>query len=82
MKSDKYDADASVKQAQYVSTSDWQKTTNKQNRWVKTSGIYVVDQEECVMTRFFLIFPKTSGYKQLEANSLMGSLPNVVRAFK
>ena len=82
MKTDKYDSDASIKKAQYVKTSDWQKTTNKQNRWVKTSGIYVVDQEECVMTRFFLIFPKTSGYKQLEANSLMGSLPNVVRAFK
>eukprot|EP01083_Nonionella_stella_P001411 4058_1 len=63
-------------------SSDWTKTTNKTNRWVKTSGIYVVDQEECVMTRFFLIFPKTTGYKQLEANSLMGSLPNVVRAFK
>jgi len=78
----KYDSNASAKKAQYVKTSDWQRTTNKQNRWVKTSGIYVVDQEECVMTRFFLIFPKTSGYKQLEANSLMGSLPQVVRAFK
>eukprot|EP01083_Nonionella_stella_P289886 986463_1 len=51
------------------SNSDWAKTTSKTNRWVKTSGIYVVNQEECVMTRFFLIFPKTSGYKQIEANS-------------
>ncbi|ETO35036.1 hypothetical protein RFI_02041, partial [Reticulomyxa filosa] len=26
------------------------------NRWIKTQGIYVVDREECVMTRFFLVF--------------------------
>ena len=78
---DKYDSNQSKKKAQYVKSSDWQRTTNKTNRWVKTSGIYVVDQEECVMTRFFLIFPKTSGYKSLEANSLMGALPRVVKKF-
>jgi len=73
-----YDADKAAASAQPSTGSDWNKTTSKQNRWVKTSGIYVVDQDECVMTRFFLIFPKTSGYKSVDANSLQGSLPNVV----
>ena len=30
------------------------------NRWLKTHGIYVVDEEEHVMTRFFLLFSDNS----------------------
>merc|ERR1712013_324297 len=74
--------DVSATHAKTSAVTFGNRTKDKTNRWVKTSGIYVVDQEECVMTRFFLIFPRTSGYKALEANSLMGALPNVVRAFK
>lgn len=50
--------------------------TNAKNRWVKTSQIYVVDDEECVTTRFFLIFENTSGYKNIQANSVV--IPQVV----
>ena len=79
---DVYKQEQSSKIDANYNNSTHRKMIDKTNRWVKTSQIYVVNQEECVMTRFFLIFPKTSGYKQLEANSLMGSLPNVVNAFK
>jgi len=76
-------ADVSVEKAKTSKTTFGSRVKDKTNRWVKTSGIYVVDQEECVMTRFFFIFPHhTNSYKALEANSLMGALPNVVRAFK
>ena len=66
-----------------TNTTFGSRTKDKTNRWVKTSGIYVVDQEQCVCTRFFFIFPNhTNKYKALEANSLMGALPNVVRTFE
>ena len=61
----------------YMTDTFGSRKKDPKNRWVKTSGIYVVDQEECVMTRYFLIFPNKHGYKGLEANSLMGSLPKL-----
>jgi len=73
---------ASTSKAKYMDHTFGARQKDAQNRWVKTSGIYVVDQEECVMTRFFLIFENKQGYKALEANSLMGSLPNLTKEFK
>ena len=53
------------------------------NKWLKTSGIYVVDAEEHVITRFFFVFQNSGGYnshgKNQEANSL--TIPQVVKTF-
>jgi len=57
----------------------WTKTVDKSNRWVKTHGIYVVDKEECVMTRFFLLFSKSSSIN-IAANSIV--MPDVVKSFE
>jgi hypothetical protein len=48
------------------------------NYWLKTSGIYVVDREECVMTRFFLLFEGAVPHKTIDANSLV--IPKVVKS--
>jgi len=66
----------------YMDSTFGSRTKDSTNRWVKTSGIYVVDKEECVMTRFFLIFENKRQYKGLEANSLKGQLPNMAKEFK
>jgi len=56
------------------------KPMDAKNRWVKTTGIYVVDKEECVMTRFFLVFKGQMQYIGVEANTL--DIPKVVKASK
>jgi len=58
----------------------WSQTVDKSNRWVKTHGIYVVGKEECVMTRFFLLFNKASSISNVDANSIV--MPEVVKSFE